>query len=156
MREQTALYVAYGSNLNLAQMAKRCPTAKVVGASELQDMRLLFRGARGGAVGTVEPYAGSRVPVLVWEITPADETALDRYEDYPSFYRKEYVEVELGGKTVIAMIYIMNEESPNGSFNKLGQPGQDYYNVVLEGYKDAGFDEDILRQAAADSVKKDR
>ena len=27
------LYIAYGSNLNLPQMAGRCPTAKVVGAS---------------------------------------------------------------------------------------------------------------------------
>jgi len=29
------LYIAYGSNLNLTQMAKRCPTAKVLGASEI-------------------------------------------------------------------------------------------------------------------------
>jgi len=31
------LYIAYGSNLNLPQMAHRCPSAKVVGASEIKD-----------------------------------------------------------------------------------------------------------------------
>ena len=29
------LYLAYGSNLNLEQMANRCPTAKVVGNSKI-------------------------------------------------------------------------------------------------------------------------
>ena len=30
------LYLAYGSNLNLAQMQYRCPGAKVAGTAELQ------------------------------------------------------------------------------------------------------------------------
>ena len=64
------LYLAYGSNLNLKQMANRCPTAKVVGASQINDHRLLFRGAHAGAVATIEPFKGGNVPVLVWEITP--------------------------------------------------------------------------------------
>jgi hypothetical protein len=82
------LYLAYGSNLNLKQMADRCPTAKVVGASQINDHRLLFRGAHAGAVATIEPFEGGNVPVLVWEITPTDEAALDRYEGWPFLYRK--------------------------------------------------------------------
>ena len=74
------LYLAYGSNLNLEQMANRCPTAKVVGNSKINGYRLLFRGAHAGAVATIEPFKGESVPVLAWEITPADEAALDRYE----------------------------------------------------------------------------
>lgn len=38
------LYLAYGSNLNLEQMAYRCPTAKPVGQVVLKDYQLLFRG----------------------------------------------------------------------------------------------------------------
>ena len=49
------LYIAYGSNLNLPQMAKRCPTAKVVGTSEIKDYALVFRGGGHGAVATIEP-----------------------------------------------------------------------------------------------------
>lgn len=139
------LYLAYGSNLNLGQMAKRCPTAKVVGTSLLWDRRLLFRGPRELAVATVEPHQGSLVPVLVWSLEPDDESALDRYEGYPSFYRKEEVQVELGGEEVAAMVYIMNEGLP------LGQPGASYYATILEGYTAAGFDIGILHQAVDDS-----
>ena len=58
MKGKQRLYIAYGSNLNLEQMAFRCPTAKVVGKSELKDYELLFRGGRRGAVATVEPKQG--------------------------------------------------------------------------------------------------
>jgi gamma-glutamylcyclotransferase (GGCT)/AIG2-like uncharacterized protein YtfP len=143
----TKLYLAYGSNLNLAQMANRCPTAKVVGASAMKDWRLLFRGAHAGAVANVERYDGGSVPVLVWAITPDDEAALDRYEGFPFLYRKESVKVKLDGKTVRAMAYIMNEGRP------LGQPSAYYYTTILDGYKSAGFDTDTLRQATADSAK---
>ena len=53
------LYIAYGSNLNLPQMAHRCPSAKVVGASEIKNYALVFRGGRSGAVATIEPCEGS-------------------------------------------------------------------------------------------------
>lgn len=74
MNEKQRLYIAYGSNLNLEQMAFRCPTAKVVGKSELKDYELLFRGGRRGAVATVEPKEGSTVPVLIWEIQNRDRS----------------------------------------------------------------------------------
>ncbi len=141
------LYIAYGSNLNIEQMANRCPTAKVVGASAMKDWRLLFRGAHAGAVATVEPFEGGSVPVLVWELTPADEAALDRYEGFPFLYRKEIVRIRLDGKTVKAMVYVMNEGKP------LGQPSCYYYSTILDGYRDAGFDLDILRRATTDSVE---
>ena len=47
-------YIAYGSNLNRAQMALRCPDAKVVGTGEIKDYELLFRGNRGGSYGGAE------------------------------------------------------------------------------------------------------
>lgn len=34
-------YLAYGSNLSMAQMAQRCPDAVYVGTAELKDYRLL-------------------------------------------------------------------------------------------------------------------
>ena len=61
-------YIAYGSNLNRAQMALRCPDAKVVGTGEIKDYELLFRGNRNGAVATVEPKKGESVPVLIWRL----------------------------------------------------------------------------------------
>ena len=63
-------YIAYGSNLNLEQMAVRCKTAQVVGRGEIRDYELLFRGHRDAAVATVEPKEGASVPVLIWDIGP--------------------------------------------------------------------------------------
>lgn len=35
-------YLAYGSNLNLVQMFRRCPYARVIGHTSLPGMRLVF------------------------------------------------------------------------------------------------------------------
>ena len=145
MNSENKIYAAYGSNLNLKQMAFRCPYATVIGGGILQDYQLLFRGGNGGSVATVEPKQDSGVPVLLWEITPRDEEALDRYEGYPHLYRKETVEVMYGEKLVEAMVYIMNGNRP------LGSPSEYYLNTIVEGYDSAGFDKDILEQAVRDS-----
>jgi hypothetical protein len=146
MKKET-LYIAYGSNLNLTQMAYRCPTAEVIGTSEMKDYEMLFRGSCSSAVATVEPLIGARVPVLLWKIRPQDELALDHYEGYPNFYRKELFPVELSGRSVNAMVYIMNDGRP------FGAPSDYYLNTILEGYHSAGFDTDFLEQAVEKSIQ---
>ena len=39
------LYFAYGSNLDLEQMAQRCPDAEIVGPVRLENYELRFRGS---------------------------------------------------------------------------------------------------------------
>ena len=59
------LYFAYGSNINLEQMADRCPAAEVVGTAVLDGYELLFRGKRSGyGVATIEPQPGDRKSVV--------------------------------------------------------------------------------------------
>lgn len=142
------LYIAYGSNLNLNQMKYRCPTAKVMGASELKDYELVFRGSRDNAVATIEPCEGGRVPILLWSIKPEDEKALDRYEGYPSFYGKSGVDIIVGNHEATAMIYIMTEG------HRLGNPSDNYLKTIEEGYIDAGFDLDILYNAVEKNLSK--
>ena len=146
MNRKKKLYVAYGSNLNRSQMAWRCPTARVVGKGVMEGWRLIFRGAHKGAVATVEPFQGGTVPVLIWEITPADEEALDQYEGYPVLYRKETVTATLSGKPVKAMAYILNEGRPPG------EPSGYYYSIILEGYNEALFDSQTLLRAVLNSI----
>lgn len=38
--QKKQLYIAYGSNINLEQMAFRCPHSRVVGTSEIKDFEL--------------------------------------------------------------------------------------------------------------------
>lgn len=141
------LYIAYGSNLNLGQMAHRCPTAKAVGTAKLQGYELLFRGDGNNAVATVEKKPKSNVPVLIWELEPSDEAALDRYEGYPTFYRKEQVKVRQGRQWLSVMIYIMNDGRP------LGTPSRYYYDTILEGYHSARFDVEVLDEAVKNSER---
>ena len=148
MNKFNQLYLAYGSNLNLEQMARRCPYAIPLGPTALEGYRLLFRGSNPGAVATVEPFEGGTVPALVWEITPRCEEALDRYEGWPRLYRKEKVSVLLEGQPVEAMVYIMNRGYP------LGLPSQYYLNTILEGYASAGFEPTVLDEALRRSARQ--
>lgn len=139
-------YIAYGSNLNLEQMKRRCPTAEVVGTAELTNWRLWFRGGTHSAVATIERERGFSVPVLVWKIQPRDELALDRYEGWPFLYRKETLRVTVNGRRVYAMVYIMNEAG-----HPYGVPSVDYLNIIREGYESAGFDQQTLDDAVKNS-----
>jgi len=147
MNEKT-LYIAYGSNLNIGQMAQRCPSAKLVGESTIEGYRLLFRGGRERAVATIEKQEGGKVPILIWQLEESDEEALDIYEGHPFFYRKEWMYVDVDGESMKAMVYIMN------GGRVLGAPSKLYYDIILQGYKSAGFDEGILEEALRVSTRK--
>ncbi len=134
-------YIAYGSNMNLEQMAERCPTAKVVGRGEIKDYELLFRGSRTSAVATVEPRKGASVPVLIWDIGPEDEKKLDIYEGYPKLYGKADLEVQTENGCESIMAYTMNKGY------ELGIPSEPYLDIITAGYVDAGFDENILLES---------
>ena len=41
--EYRRLYIAYGSNINLEQMANRCPNSKVIGKEMLKGYELVQR-----------------------------------------------------------------------------------------------------------------
>ena len=149
----TKLYVAYGSNLNTTQMKFRCPTATIVGSDTLENYQLLFRGSNGSAVATIEPMDDYHVPVLIWEVTPADEAALDIYEGFPTFYCKEPIMVRLGDEQREAFVYIMNIQDEQGNARNIARPSNYYFNVILEGYQQAmsdnltKFDANILLKA---------
>ena len=141
------LFAAYGVSVNRPEMAKRCPTAKLLGASTLRNQRLVFRGSHAAAVANIETAKGCSVPVLVWEITSADEAALDLYVGFPHLFEKQQVRLRLDGILVNCMTYVMRGDRP------LGKPSAFYYSAVLEGYKAAGFDVDILRKAVSESAE---
>lgn len=145
------LYVAYGSNMNVGQMRARCPGARLMGRGLLAGYRLAFRGHDGNCHATIEKAPAGRVPVLLWNITPADERALDRYEGFPSYYRKERVVVGHARRLLVGMVYVMNGCD-------VGAPSASYYAVIQRGYADAGIDEaplaEALREAQAESRRR--
>lgn len=142
------IYIAYGSNINKNQMALRCPTARVKGTGYIEGWSLYFKGSPSSAVATIEPEKNSTVPVLVWEIEPDDEKALDRYEGFPWLYRKEIITAVVGEKQVEGMVYIMNGERCYGA------PSESYYETILQGYEEFGMDINYFNKACKRSAKK--
>lgn len=146
-------YLAYGSNLSVEQMLRRCPDAVYVGKTVIPGHRLLFRGSKTGSYLTVEPMNGRHVPALVWLVSRSDEKALDRYEGFPDFYQKEEMDVTvcslIDGEpigVVRAFVYKMDASNP------LGMPSARYYQVCSEGYKRFGFEQRILEKAFFESI----
>lgn len=148
---QTKLYLAYGSNLNLRQMAHRCPGAELLGYTYLEDTRLIYRGSLSGYYLSIEPAGGSRTPCGVFRITPQDERSLDRYEGYPELYGKVIYRglplYAMDGTrrpvTIDAMAYQLPVSAP------AGLPIPYYIRICTEGYRDFGFDIAYLDQALA-------
>ena len=137
-------YLAYGSNLDVDQMLRRCPEAVQIGTASIEDYELVFRGNyRRCGVANIEPCEdGTSVPVGIWSITERDEAALDRYEGWPFLYEKQVFAVRVKGRMVKAMAYIM---TPG---HKIAAPTRAYLNTILRGYDDFGFDTTPLLAAA--------
>ena len=146
-------YIAYGSNLNINQMKRRCPTARVIGTGFIEDYELLFKGSKTGGYLTIEKAEGKSLPVAIWKVTEIDEQALDRYEGYPTFYYKADVEIDIKGiKTgkeyrKKAFVYIMHED------RDVGMPSKYYVMTCLEGYKTFGFSPKYLEDAILKSME---
>lgn len=138
------LYIAYGSNLSVEQMAFRCPEAKIVGKAILKDWKLVFR-----THADIEPCKGSTVPVLVWEINALDERNLDRYEGYPFYYIKKNIEVTFTDtdEKVSAMVYVMTKGRKASV-----PPTKHYYDIIAEGYDRFGFDKAVLEKALKEVI----
>lgn len=146
------LYFAYGSNLNRARMAERCPGARAVGTAALDGYRLLCRTGDSGTYLTCEPSDGGLVPLGVWEVSASDVAALDEYEGYPRLYRKLELEVpvvrfgEAEARCERGLIYGMYERF------EPGVPAPSYVEECAQGYRDFGFCLDILHEAVSGSV----
>lgn len=115
-------YIAYGANLNVSQMRKRCPTAKLMGTAMLKDYQLLFRGA-----ATIVPNFGRSVPIAIWELDKQCERTLDQYEGFPKCYSKKTLPVELNGQIIMAFAYVMNVGEPM-------LPNKAYFEAIKTGY----------------------
>lgn len=142
------LYAAYGSNLNVDQMAYRCPNAEIVTTAVIPNYRLMFKGSLTGAYLTIEPEDGCEVPVGIWRVTGRDIDALNRYEGYPEFYYQKTFNLFCADKRRHRVFaYIMHED------RKLGKPFDWYVNGCLEGYDSFGFDHQYIWDAVDYSIR---
>ena len=152
-RSPSRYYLAYGSNLDMERMGKRCPYAVVVGTTEIKGYRLLFKKSKTGCYATIEQDANESVPAVVWKLSEYDELLLDRYEGCPRYYYKKQFQLpvwNLNGnrmkKAKPCIAYVMHED------RRLGCPDAEYFELLRGGYSDWEFPLDTLKRGLAASI----
>lgn len=87
------LYFAFGSNMHLRQMAKRCPRSTLDSKGRLYNYRwqINYRGVANIVAGGPQDF----VEGLLFAVTPRDVATLDRNEGVSKgFYRRVYLQIE--------------------------------------------------------------
>jgi hypothetical protein len=74
------LYFAYGANMSVNAMGRRCPRSRALGPARLERHRLQVM--REGWLTAVRD-ARSAVHGVLWDLALSDVAALDRYEGLP-------------------------------------------------------------------------
>ncbi len=137
-----ALYAAYGSNMNPAQMVERCPHSPLHGTGWLEGWRLTFGGEDigwEGALGTVVEEAGQRVFVALYDLSPADEQSLDQWDGASlDYYRKATVRVSTLEGDVVAWLYVLNAYEG-------GLPSPRYLGMMADAAEVAGAPVDYVK-----------
>jgi hypothetical protein len=142
------LYAAYGSNMDPDQMLRRCPSSPHVGTGWIRGWRLTF-GAEEygweGALATLVPVEDDSPGVFValYDLTPADEKALDAWEGADSgLYRKLNLGVHTLGGDVVAYVYALD------AFEG-GLPSARYLGALADAAQAAGAPADYLAELRA-------
>lgn len=102
-------YFAYGTNLNIQQMNKRCPRNIILSKNAvLKDYSIndYYKGFL-----SIKKDIGNIVVGNIYEITEQDLKRLDRFEGYPHVYNRIIKSVLCLDTNLIfkAVIYIDNE-----------------------------------------------
>ena len=81
--ENSIIYFAFGSNMNLTQMAYRCPGSKFIKNETLHNWAFIITN-RGFA--NIVPEKNRVVRGCLWNLTKKDEETLDQYEGIDQGY----------------------------------------------------------------------
>lgn len=85
-------YFAYGANMDIDTIRKRCPSAERIGIGYKENYKLVFnrKGSyRKGGVSSIEPSYKNTVFGIIYSITEIDLIELDAIEDPTAYLREE-------------------------------------------------------------------
>lgn len=113
-RPGTALYFAYGANMDPDELTRRVGAMEKVGKARLDDHRLVFNRDghlwKGGVSSVVE-HTGETVFGVLWRVTGPALKTLDAIEDPAAYARvTKTVVVEDDGQSVLCQIYVAYPE----------------------------------------------
>ena len=104
------LYFAYGANMDVEAMARRCPRSKPLGVARLMRHRLAIM--REGWLTATRDARGA-VNGVLWDLALADVPALDRFEGLgDGLYVKAVQPVVAAGAPKRALVYFGRNAGP--------------------------------------------
>jgi hypothetical protein len=104
------LYFAYGANMDVEAMARRCPRSRPLGVARLMRHRLAIM-REGWLTATRDPRG--RVHGVLWDLALADVAALDRFEGLgEGLYAKVFQPVIAVGGPKRALAYFGRNTGP--------------------------------------------
>ena len=138
-----ALYAAYGSNMDPAQMGKRCPHSPAAGTGWIRGWRLTFGGEDlgfEGALATLVEDAGHDVFVALYDVSPYDAAHLDSWEGADTgLYRKTRLRVHRLEGDALAWVYVLD------AFEG-GLPSASYLGMIADAAEKAGAPDEYVAE----------
>jgi hypothetical protein len=124
-------------------MHQRCPHSPSRGPGWLEGWRLTFGGEDlgwEGSLATVVEEPGSRVFVMLWDVTQPDEETLDEIEFASTgLYNKIRVRVHSMDGTALAWLYVLDGYEG-------GLPSARYLGVMADAAEGAGAPDDYVAE----------
>ncbi|EHR59600.1 gamma-glutamylcyclotransferase [Saccharomonospora cyanea] len=135
------IYAAYGSNMDPSQMTERAPHSPMAGTGWLEGWRLTFGGEDlnwEGALATIVEDPGSRVFVVLYDVTPLDESRLDQWEGGElGLHTKIRLRVQTMDGSTLAWLYVLDAYEG-------GLPSARYLGVLADAAEAAGAPADYV------------
>jgi gamma-glutamylcyclotransferase (GGCT)/AIG2-like uncharacterized protein YtfP len=132
------LHFAYGSNMSVRMMRRRCPAARLQGRALLPGYRVII--TREG-YASIESAPGACVHGVLWRLTPRDLAALNAYENLGGLYRVVTMTVVGNRRRVVALVYV-------GRSQARGRPRSGYMDIVTAAAREAGLPPCYVRNLA--------
>ena len=118
-------YFAYGTNLSMARLTSRCPSAIKYATGILKNHKLIFN-SRG--VASIIASDESEVYGLIYDIPDSQITSLDNYEGVP----KQRFLIETDNEEVDCLIYVATD-------NKPGKPRDEHFDIIMHAMDELSF-----------------
>ncbi len=144
---------AYGSNMLMSRIRKRCPKARALGSAKLLGHELKWHKRsvdESGKCDVVQTNDEAHVVYgVLYEIDEKEKPALDRAEGLGEGYEEKKVEVVFGGASRVVFIY-----SATKTDSSL-KPYTWYKAFVVEGAKEHKLPSEYIQQLEAVAAIED-
>jgi gamma-glutamylcyclotransferase len=147
------LHFAYGSNMLEARLRGIAAGAKKIGIARLGAFRLRFRKISADGSGKCDiERTGSAADAVLGVLYEIPEHHLRALEEHERGYRLTDIDVEMGGKTERASVFLALDHRIDESRT----PYDRYREIVVAGANEAGVPREYIAQLEAVHAMKDR